>query len=975
MLEIKNLTKIYKTKGGDVKALDNVSVSFDKTGLIFLLGKSGSGKSTLLNLIGGLDSPTEGEVIVFNKSSKDFSGSDFDSYRNTYVGFIFQEYNILNEFNVEDNIALALELQGKRKDKHKIAAILSEVELSDYAKRKPNTLSGGQKQRIAIARALVKDPQIIMADEPTGALDSATGKQVFDTLKRLSKTRLVLVVSHDREFASLYGDRIIELSDGKIISDVSKIKEEAQHIAPSIVKLGEDTITIKGGTSLDNESLQKIESFIRSSDGDIIISKGKDDIAAFKRINRIDEYGARERFSATPPQTQKQTEQAKFIRSKLPLSKAIKIGASGLRLKPFRLVLTILLSIFSFVMFGLFSTMMLYSETAVLTKSYFNSDYTYITIKKQYEERYRNTYNDDVYSELYSTKFTRDEVNQFGENAFGTYTFPILNPSNVSIAGQNKTYYVPNITKLTALSSTHPLRQNIIGKYPVAPNEVAVSSYFLECMKVATFRDYSLGVLGDKVEINTAEDLIGQYLDIYSVPIKITGIFDSGEIPTTYDKLKEESYETDVNAYIYQFYLSEGLHSLALVSELFMNEIGADFLYNNAHIIDYFDTSEQYFYGNVTIPSGYTKNILSTNNLKLYSPSARLPIVFFRDGVTNLSGNQIVVSFDHIQTYMSSRVSDIRNGWGDYTTEEREKEKAEYNEVIDYFSLLTNEYAYNNGKSYRPTSAQRAEAAQKVLPYIKSRLPALTLESIKHGDADRIGLGEFEIVGAYIPDFVAGGIKKGFYCSEELYNSVDINSLASESNYKLEDGAVYDNILTPLIKNESNFKGLLSKFNVRSSNDVVYSLDNLLKQKVDQANATVKALSKVFLWIGLVLALFASLMLFNFISLSISNKKRDIGILRAVGARGIDVFKIFFSESAIIVGICAFLSLVGTFVLSNILNTVLKADVGFEVTLFVFGPLPAIVMLVVALFVAFISTFLPVYFAARKKPVDSIRAL
>lgn len=161
--------------------------------MIFLLGKSGSGKSTLLNVCGGLDIYDSGEIIVKGKSSKSFSKSDFDSYRNTFIGFIFQEYNILDEFSVEDNIALTLELQGKAKDKNKINEIIKMVELENFAKRKPNTLSGGQKQRIAIARALIKEPQIIMADEPTGALDSNTGKQVLDTLKKLSKEKLVIV--------------------------------------------------------------------------------------------------------------------------------------------------------------------------------------------------------------------------------------------------------------------------------------------------------------------------------------------------------------------------------------------------------------------------------------------------------------------------------------------------------------------------------------------------------------------------------------------------------------------------------------------------------------------------------------------------------------------------------------------------------------------------------------------------------------
>ena len=221
-------------------------------------GGNGSGKSTLLNLIGGLDKPDSGEIVVKGRGSNTFSASDFDSYRNTFIGFIFQEYNILSEFTVEQNIALALELQGKPKDKEKIAKILASVEMETFAKRKPNTLSGGQKQRIAIARALVKDPEIIMADEPTGALDSNTGKQVFDTLKKLSAEKLVIVVSHDREFAEIYGDRIIELKDGKVISDVTKEKVAATAASENVSFIGKNTISVKSGASLTQKELLRM---------------------------------------------------------------------------------------------------------------------------------------------------------------------------------------------------------------------------------------------------------------------------------------------------------------------------------------------------------------------------------------------------------------------------------------------------------------------------------------------------------------------------------------------------------------------------------------------------------------------------------------------------------------------------------------------------------------------------------------------
>ena len=219
MLEVKNLTKVYKTKGGaETRALDGVSLRFEERGMIFLLGKSGSGKSTLLNLCGGLDTPDSGEIIIKGRSSKDFSQADFDSYRNTFIGFVFQEYNILGEFTVEDNIALALELQNKKRDSAKVAQILQSVDLAEFAKRRPNTLSGGQKQRVAIARALVSKPAIVLADEPTGNLDSMTSSDVLSLLKVTSMKfhQTLVMITHNNEIAQL-ADRIIRIEDGKIV--------------------------------------------------------------------------------------------------------------------------------------------------------------------------------------------------------------------------------------------------------------------------------------------------------------------------------------------------------------------------------------------------------------------------------------------------------------------------------------------------------------------------------------------------------------------------------------------------------------------------------------------------------------------------------------------------------------------------------------------------------------------------------------
>ena len=207
MLELNNVKKIYKTKSGEVSALNGVSITFPSSGLIFISGKSGCGKTTMLNVIGGLDGIDEGEISLFGKPFSAFSQSDYDDYRNTFIGFVFQEYNLLNEFSVEKNIQLAMELQGGKLEDEELDAILKNMEIAELKDRKPSELSGGQRQRVAIARALVKQPKIIMADEPTGALDSNTGIQVLEILKKLSKDKLVIVVSHDQEFAEKYADR------------------------------------------------------------------------------------------------------------------------------------------------------------------------------------------------------------------------------------------------------------------------------------------------------------------------------------------------------------------------------------------------------------------------------------------------------------------------------------------------------------------------------------------------------------------------------------------------------------------------------------------------------------------------------------------------------------------------------------------------------------------------------------------------
>ena len=223
-MEVRNLSKVYRTEYELVHALNNMDLVFPKHGLVFIVGVSGSGKSTLMNMLSGVDTPTEGEVIIDGKSLFAQNKKELFGYRNSYVGLIFQDYNLIEDMNVYDNIKLPLELLGI-KDYSVIDEILKKVDIEDIKYSSVNEISSGQMQRVAIARALVKDSAVILADEPTGNLDSKNTKIVMDLLKEISKDRLVVVITHDDDAAHEYGDQIIEIEDGRILEN--KVQDES----------------------------------------------------------------------------------------------------------------------------------------------------------------------------------------------------------------------------------------------------------------------------------------------------------------------------------------------------------------------------------------------------------------------------------------------------------------------------------------------------------------------------------------------------------------------------------------------------------------------------------------------------------------------------------------------------------------------------------------------------------------------------
>ncbi len=1078
MIEVKNLCKTYNVKGNITKALDDVSIKFPETGMVFLLGKSGSGKSTLLNIIGGLDKADSGEIIIMGRSSSTFSKSDFDSYRNTYVGFVFQEYNILNEFSIEDNLSLALELQGKKKNKEMVKDLLEQVDLEGFAKRKPMTLSGGQKQRIAIARALIKDPKIIMADEPTGALDSKTGKQVFETLKKLSLDHLVIVVSHDREFSEIYGDRIIELKDGKILSDETKEKIESKKINENISLVSDSTLSISDSKKLNSDDITKIVEFINNSDGELLISKGADDITSFKKANHIDDENKTEKFLETKQESIKTKEytkdDTKFIKSKLPLSKASKMGISSLKVKPFRLILTMLLTIISFVLFGVASALMNFNAEKVTKNSFENSEYQELAIENNYNvnyEYYDNGKLSSKYSSTSSTLFTQAEVDKLTQD-YGVDVLPVIatsyGRSKMSVSNVITTSDTPKTMTDTSCygfaiaNDNSKYKNDLIGTYPKDETEIAISIYYAKVILKSKLTDLTTG---QEIAVSNYNDLIGKKLKIsingYDVIFSISAIFTTPELPEKYNNYDLNQLSDDWNndkISAFNKYLTDTTYKIFLVNKVFYSYYQKH-SYNSLPMV--YDYNKYFNNGNSTKISIDSTDEYSGRYISGYKDinEANLPIRKINDTSTNnivvpievmygLIGNKVYEVFDK-EIWQSEDLNKIYYLYDKYFRLYRnqeiieadknhtDEEKQEFHNKYDHYREIETEVMINDFKDDQSPEALELKSDPDYIKYQSDYDYQTYFNNIRYENISKYSNAYNMIVSIYyygsfnfnfefynyiekddmnkIYDLFDSILKayfsnlnasleistnsdnktvinrtiSGYYTIDDAKNynyGIYINSSdeayfkpsnyqTSSTKYNLEESDIYYIATYIPIKGANSNNNIFAEVNKIKDNDSIYKIDNTLYSRVYMIVDLITNLKQIFFYIGLVLAIFSAMLLFNFISVSISSKTHEIGVLRAVGARGNDVFKIFFSESLFIALLSFIIALIGAFIIVVFLNKYITDTLGMSLKLLTFGPLSIILMLGIAIVVAILGTFIPVFIISRKKPVDSLRSL
>ncbi|MBO5777614.1 MAG: ABC transporter ATP-binding protein/permease [Clostridia bacterium] len=402
MIIVEHLTKIYKSKGKkglSCVALNDVSCVFPDSGMIFILGKSGSGKSTLLNLLGGLDTLTSGDIIVNGNRLGSCNEEDCSNFRNSFVGFIFQDFCLIESFSVKENILFSTDLKNNSSEE-RLLEVAEQLDITDLLDRMPNELSGGQRQRVAIARAIIKNPTMILADEPTGNLDSTSAKQVLETLKSISKDNLVILVSHNPDDAYKYGDRIICIADGQIVSDVDRKEQSITEVV-----FADNEIIIPDKKRLSECELEQIN--LRIKKGDVTLKQSP---PLFKETAPMDSQ-----VNNTIPTS--------FSKAKLKPSRALGISYSFLKKKIFSFIFSTLMVSIIVIMFGLCQLFAAFSEEDVLNSNSSIANEDVFVMQKGYVNP---SLNDRIFTDSIIS-ISNDDIQSFYDNGYDGKIYKLYN--------------------------------------------------------------------------------------------------------------------------------------------------------------------------------------------------------------------------------------------------------------------------------------------------------------------------------------------------------------------------------------------------------------------------------------------------------------------------------------------------------------------------------------------------------------------
>ena len=855
MLELKKINKVYITDSLKQQALKEVNLRFREQEFVSILGPSGSGKTTLLNIIGGLDHYTSGDLIINGISTKEYKDNDWDKYRNHSIGFVFQNYNLIPHQSVLANVELALTISGvnQKQRRNKAIKVLKQVGLEDHIYKRPNQLSGGQMQRVAIARALINDPDILLADEPTGALDTKTSTQIMRLLKEVSKEKLVIMVTHNPELATEYSTRIIKITDGKIQDDTNPFKEKEDIIEGKKHKSKKNYMNLKTalGLSFNNLRTKKTRTILTAFAGSIgiigiaLILSLSHGIQSY--INRVEE----DTLSSYPLSIESSTmDTGSIIESLTDTSSKTKdyeddkIYAKN-------------------IMGDLFTTM-----TSQVKTNDLKSFKEYLESKNNNITEYTNDiqYSYDITLNLYKSDTTK-EIIQVNPTT-------IFNSLGMDTSSYSQAYstMMSSYDVWTELMNNKELLQSqydvIAGNWPEKYNEVVL--IVNDKNEISDYTLYTLGILSQKeLEENFKKMTNGE-----EVSFKSTSY--------TFDELLNLSYKLVLNT---DYYQKQG-------------NIWIDKKDDTTYMKKIIDNAEEIKVVGIIKPN--------------------------EESVTSSNSSAGMIGYTHdLTTHLINKINES----------EIAKEQTNNPEI----NVFTNS-GFSNNESFDMSKLTNEQ---------KAYFSKLSSEELA--------------------EYIANYTKNMGSTYEENLTKLGIVSLDNPSQIRIypKDFESKENI----VKGIEEYNNKMDSENKEESKIEYTDLVGILMSSVTSIVNVISYVLIAFVAISLIVS---SIMIGIITYISVLERTKEIGILRAIGASKKDISRVFNAETIIEGTISGVLGIVVTLLLNIPINIIIKNMVGISNI----SKLPlngAITLIIISIFLTFIAGLIPSRLASKKDPVEALR--
>ena len=900
MLELKNITKIYKTNDYEQIALDKINICFRKNEFVSILGPSGSGKTTLLNIIGGLDHADYGELVINERSTKKYKDRDWDSYRNHRIGFIFQNYNLITHQTILANVELALTLSGvsKKERKKKAKLALKAVGLEHHINKKPNQLSGGQMQRVAIARALVNNPDILLADEPTGALDSKTSIQIMDIIKEISKDKLVIMVTHNPDLASDYSTRIIELKDGNVINDTNPYDGEENTTETKRVhkhNTGKTSMNFITALflSLNNLMTKKGRTILTAFAGSIGIIGIALILSLSNGVNNYINNIQKETMLSYPIEIEQESlDFSSIMKNSNPKDKKINHKKDAI-----------------------------YSDNTSIDDSYILSSYTNknnLTEFKKYLDNKNNKINNFIgengiiYS--YDTKYSIYTNDSDGK---------LINTDGSTFENKNNNPYIPEVVTNTV---------NTIF------SELMPSNKENNTISTSITNEYDLIYGNWPKEYNELVLVLDQNNEIPIDTIYNLGLLPAKEYKEILNKVSnKEKIKVDTKKLSYEIITQKSLKLL----------IESDFYIKNKNgLYEYIKDND-----------GKVEELVKNN-------STELKIVGILKQKKDSKNETIKTTIGYtkkLTDYIIKKTND--------SNVVKEQENNNNKNIITglKFKISTNDEKADETKTYLSnlSISEKAKLSTTILKQAYKNNEELNSRLMNSSEAELANSLDIylqnpdkETLISIYDNYISNG---SFEENMKLFGKIDINNPSSIRIY------------ADSFENKDSITKEITKYNDSKEKEYKITYTDYVGLLMSSVTTIINAISYVLIAFVSISLIVSSIMISIITYISVLERTKEIGVLRAIGASKKDVTRVFNAETFIEGLIAGLIGIIVTIILNIPINIIIYNLVDIK-NISKLPILGAIILIIISVILTLIAGLIPSRLASKKDPVESLRS-